>query len=250
MGTPASVPPTELIAVRHGESEGNVAREAAEAEQAELITIDQRDPDVPLSPRGRTQAEAVGRWLGEYASGAPLAAAWSSPYVRARQTAELALGVAQVALPVRVDERLRDRELGILDLLTSRGVTARYPAEADRRRWLGKLYYRPPGGESWADVALRLRSFLLDLERQEVTGPVVVFCHDAVIMLLRYVLEGLEEGELLDLARTTSVANGSVTRIVATDSGWTIAEFNDVQHLHAAGAPATRHEGETDDVRP
>jgi len=242
--------PTELIAVRHGESEGNVAREAAEAEQAELIKIDQRDPDVPLSARGRDQAEAVGRWLAGYAPGQPLAAVWSSPYVRARQTAEIALDVAQVALPVRVDERLRDRELGVLDLLTGRGVAARHPDEAERRRWLGKLYYRPPGGESWADVALRLRSFLVDVERQETRGGVLVFCHDALIMLLRYVLEGMEEAELLDLARTTSVANGSVTRIVAADGGWTIAGFNEVDHLHAAGTTPTEHEGETDDARP
>src|SRR3954471_5045527 len=209
MGTYGSVPPTELIAVRHGESEGNVAREAAEAEQAELITIDQRDADVPLSGRGRNQAAAVGRWLVDYAADQPLAAVWSSPYVRARQTAEIALQVAEVTVPVRIDERLRDGDLATPDLLTARGVAARYPDEAHRRRWLGKLYYRPPGGESWADVALRLRSFLVDVERQETRGGVLVFCHDALIMLLRYVLEGMEEAELLDLARTTSVANGS-----------------------------------------
>jgi broad specificity phosphatase PhoE len=241
------VPPTELIAVRHGESEGNVAREAAEAEQAELITIDQRDADVPLSGRGRNQAAAVGRWLVDYAADQPLAAVWSSPYVRARQTAEIALQVAEVTVPVRVDERLRDRELGILDLLTGRGVAARYPDEAHRRRWLGKLYYRPPGGESWADVALRLRSFLRDVE----PGAVVVFCHDAVITLLRYVLEGLDEAALLELARTTTVENASVTRIVATsDGGWKVAGFNETEHLRAAGASPTRHEGERDDARP
>ena len=35
-----------------------------------------------------------------------------------------------------------------------------YPDEAKRRDLLGKFYYRPPGGESWADVALRIRSVL------------------------------------------------------------------------------------------
>ena len=136
---------TELIAVRHGESEGNVAREAALAEQAQSITIDLRDPDVPLSSRGQAQAEAVGQLL----AGGPRGemAVWSSPYLRARQTAARALDAAGLALPIRVDERLRDRELGILDLLTARGVEERYPEEAQRRRWLGKLYYRPPGGE-------------------------------------------------------------------------------------------------------
>ena len=71
-------------------------------------------------------------------------------------------GVDQLAKVFAVDERLRDRELGILDALTAHGVDVRLPAEAARRRWLGKFYYRPPGGEAWTDVALRLRSFLRD----------------------------------------------------------------------------------------
>ena len=241
--------PTCVIAVRHGESTGNVAREAAEAERAELISIDQRDPDVPLSPRGEEQAAAVGRWLAGLPDGEP-AVVWSSPYVRARQTAQIALATAGLDRRIRVDERLRDRELGVLDLLTGRGVTARFPEEAQRRRWLGKLYYRPPGGESWSDVALRLRSFLADLERAEGTGgTVLVVCHDAVIMLLRYVLEGLEEAELLELARTTMVGNGSVSRFERVDGRWRVAAFNEQDHLRAEGAPTTEHGRETDDAR-
>ena len=233
--------------MRHGESEGNVAREAAVAEGAEVITVDRRDPDVPLSPRGREQAQAVGQWLAGFAPDGPLTT-WSSPYLRARQTAEIALTTAGLPTAMRVDERLRDRELGVLDLLTTRGVVARFPEEAQRRRWLGKLYYRPPGGESWADVALRLRSLLIDLERGE--GTVLLFCHDAVITLLRYVLEGMEEPELLELARTVTVANGSVTRLVREPDGpWQLAAYNEDDHLLAAGVTPTEHEGETDDAR-
>ena len=239
---------TEVIAVRHGESEGNVAREAAMAEQAELITIGQRDPDVPLSPRGRNQAEAVGRWLADYGA-QPLAAIWSSPYVRARQTAEISIALAQVPLRIRIDERLRDRELGVLDLLTGSGVAARFPEEAARRRWLGKMYYRPPGGESWSDVALRLRSFVADLERKPLEGAILVYCHDAVIMLLCYVLAELTVEQLLDMARAQNLGNGSVTRLVRTGpETWEVAAFNEQRHLVEAGAPRTQHEGEADDA--
>jgi broad specificity phosphatase PhoE len=239
---------TELILVRHGESEGNVAREAAEAEQADEILIDQRDPDVPLSGRGRSQAEAVGRWLADLAGERRPAIAWVSPYMRARQTAELALGAAALQLPLHVDERLRDRELGILDRLTSRGVTARYPDEARRRRYLGKMYYRPPGGESWADMALRLRSFLADLDRTHEGGCGLVVCHDAVILVLRYVLEELSEKEILDLAASQSLGNGSVTRIARPDAGgpWHTLEFNVQDHLTAYGSEPTAHEAEQD----
>ena len=76
----------------------------------------------------------------------------------------------------RLDERLRDRELGILDRLTSAGVEARFLEEGERRRWLGKFYYRPPGGESWADVVLRLRSLLADLDREHPGQEVLLVC--------------------------------------------------------------------------
>ena len=44
--------------------------------------------------------------------------------------------------------------------MTRSGIREQYPEEAQRRDLLGKFYYRPPGGESWADVALRVRSLL------------------------------------------------------------------------------------------
>jgi broad specificity phosphatase PhoE len=211
----------EIIAVRHGESEANRAAEAAEAEQADWVPVPQRDPDVPLTARGRMQAQAVGRWLAQHCDRTPTTVC-SSPFVRARQTAELALTRAQLHLPVRVDERLRDREVGLLDRLTARGVAARFPDEAARRRWLGEFYYRPPAGEAWTDVALRLRSFLGDIAA--VDGPAVIFAHDAVIVLLRYVLEGLDEQQVLELARARPVGTGSITHLVRTPATeWQLA---------------------------
>ncbi|MFW0770401.1 histidine phosphatase family protein [Arthrobacter koreensis] len=237
---------TELILIRHGESAGNVAATRAQETGAEVIDVGLRDPDVPLSSDGERQAMALGAWLAALPAGERADSVWSSPYLRARQTAELA-GLS----PFRVDERLRDRELGILDLLTSRGVAARYPAEAERKQWLGKFAYRPPGGESWADVALRLRSLLRDLDDAEDGRRVAVVCHDAVILLLRYVCEGLLEADLLDIASTASVRNGSITRLVRpTGTGfWAVADFNAVEHLAAGGAPVTEHAGD-DNVHP
>jgi len=238
-----AMPP--LILVRHGESAGNVAREQAEAAAADVIDIDQRDPDVPLSDLGLRQAQALGCWLAELAPAERPAGVWSSPYRRAVQTAAEALTTAGLELPIRRDERLRDRELGILDLLTSTGVRNRYPAEAVRRRWLGKLYYRPPGGESWADVALRLRSFLADLERSGSTGPLLVVCHDAVILLFRYVLQNLDETALFDLARAGSIRNASVTTLdYSPDGGWRPGLENFDDYLEQFGVSPAEHPGE------
>ena len=57
-----------------------------------------------------------------------------------------------------LDERLRERDLGLFDGMTGQGIKDTYPEEAARRSAMGKFYYRPPGGESWTDVVLRVRS--------------------------------------------------------------------------------------------
>ena len=217
----------ELIVVRHGESTANVAREHAEASGAELITVEARDADVPLSDVGLRQAQALGRWLARMPATAMPEAVWSSPYVRARQTAQAVLAAAGSPLAIRVDERLRDKELGVLDTLTSYGVRTRFPMEADRRRWLGKFYYRAPGGESWADMTLRLRSVLTDLDHDEEGQRVLIVTHDAVVMLLRYICEGLDEQSLLELASTATIVNTGLTRLVRDDGRqWQVADFN------------------------
>ncbi len=243
---PVSTGLTELLLVRHGESQGNVAATLAREAGAHVIEVPARDADVELSATGREQALALGRLFADFPEEQRAAAVWSSPYVRARQTAELAVKTGGWPAGILIDERLRDRELGILDMLTSAGVEARLPEEAARRRWLGKFYYRPPGGESWADVVLRLRSLLADLERQPGTERVVLVCHDALILLFRYILEGLTEPEILDIAATSTVLNASLTRFVRPDGAgpWILESFNMADHLVSEGVPVTEHAGD------
>ena len=134
-----------------------------------------------------------------------------SPYLRTRRTAEIALRSVGGNIPVRYDERIRDRELGVLDRLTMVGVEARYPAEAAARRKLGKFYHRPAGGESWADVLLRVRSAIADLRADHADQRLLVVTHDAVVLLFRYVIEGLDEDAVLDISRRISPVNCGVT---------------------------------------
>lgn len=240
---------TELILVRHGESEGNVAAARADAAGAEVIEIGLRDADVPLSAVGFEQAQALGTGLRWLAPDHTPTAVWSSPYVRAQQTAQTALAAAGLQLPYAVDERLRDRELGILDLLTTRGVMARYPYEAERRRWVGKFYHRPPGGESWADVILRVRSVLHDLDQLHPGGRVLVVCHDALVLALRYICEGMAEAQVLTEGATNPVKNVSLTRLLRQPDGigWQLLVYNDVSHLEVENAPMTQHAGDRSD---
>jgi probable phosphoglycerate mutase len=226
-----------LTVIRHGQSTGNVVASRAEADGLDAIDIPERDADVPLSDLGREQAAAVGRWLaGQHRPDVAVV----SPYLRTRQTAGAALG--DTGIPVVVDERLRDRELGVLDLLTARGVEERFPDEAARRRRLGKFYYRPPGGESWADVLLRRRSLLRELREDHPDGRVVLVAHEATVLLLRYLAEGLSEAELMEIAHATAVANCSITSWQNTGAGLRPELFNHVEHLHHHGTTATRQE--------
>jgi broad specificity phosphatase PhoE len=238
-----------LVLLRHGESEANIAAEEAERTGADRVAVPARDPDVELSTTGREQATAVGTALSGMTEGERPTAVWVSPYRRAQQTAELALAAAGLELPVRVDERLRDRELGVLDTLTSQGVEHLHPEEAERRRFLGKFYYRPPGGEAWTDLALRVRSALRDLDDAD-DERVLVVCHDAVIMLFRAVCERLGERELLDTARAHPVPNGALTTLVreSPDAPWRAVGVNDIGHLESEDV--TLHAGDPRGTNP
>lgn len=240
-GTLLRMTAAKIMLIRHGESVANVAATQAEAAGAEVIDVTARDADVPLSALGEQQAASLRPRLdAELGAERDRALVWSSPYLRAVSTAQLALDDRTFA----IDERLRDRELGILDALTARGVDARLPDEAARRRWLGKFYYRPPGGESWTDVALRLRSFAAELANPDADGrTVLLFTHDAVVSLFLYVLLGWTEEQLTCFLAERVVGNATVTTIVADGPAWRVATFSDDTHLTVAGLPATEHPG-------
>ena len=77
----------ELLLIRHGESEGNVAATEANLAGAEIIEVPARDADVNLSGVGREQATALGTALARIAEEYRPDAVVSSPYERAHQTA-------------------------------------------------------------------------------------------------------------------------------------------------------------------
>jgi 2,3-bisphosphoglycerate-dependent phosphoglycerate mutase len=199
--------PRQLWLVRHGQSAGNVARDRAEAAGLHDIELEQRDVDVPLSALGERQSDALGRWFGALPEDQQPTVVLSSPYVRAMQTATRLMP----ALECCVDERLREKELGALDRLTHAGIVAKFPHEAEQYARLGKFYYRGPGGESWCDVVLRLRSVLDELRLQYADERVLIVAHQVTVLCFRYVLERLSEAEILTIDRAKDVANCSVT---------------------------------------
>jgi broad specificity phosphatase PhoE len=239
--------PSSLWLVRHGESAGNVARDAAEAAGLPMIDVATRDMDVPLSARGESQARTLGEWLGRLPEDERPTHTMSSPYVRAQTTARLALeaaGCPPHEIDVEIDERLREREFGVLDRLTRAGIAEHYPEQAAARAFLGKFYHRPPGGESWADVALRLRSLLDSVGRQYAGDRLLVVSHQVVILVMRYLLERLSEAELLSIDRAQELANCSVAEFdfdpsIGRHGGMRLVRWNDVTPLERAGEAVT-----------
>ena len=229
--------PASLTVVRHAESQGNVANARARAAEAHQLELDVRDADIDLSDNGTRQADALGRWFGSLASDERPTLVLSSPYRRALHTATRTVG--DTGLEIIVDERLRERELGLFDGLTGRGIRDRYAEEAERRTRIGKFYYRPPQGESWADVVLRVRSLFADLRTGFADARIWVFSHQAVIMSLRHVLEGLDEKETLDLDRRLTIGNASVTTYERRDDDLHLSTFADESAVGRADAAPT-----------
>ena len=202
--------PKRLYLVRHGQSQGNVARDHADAHGLATIGIDVRDVDVPLSNFGHQQAEAAGRWFATLPEEERPEVILSSPYLRARQTARAicdAGGLAGGKARTVIDERLREREFGVFDGLTTIGIREKYPEEAAHRRRLGKFYHRPPGGESWADVILRLRSALNSINLHYANRRVLIVCHQVVVLCMRYILEELDEQQILGIDKQSEIFN-------------------------------------------
>jgi broad specificity phosphatase PhoE len=245
--------PDLLLVARHGESAGNVARDQAEGSGAAMIDIAERDMDVDLSDLGREQARSLGRWLSD-ARRRPTVVL-SSPYVRALRTSELAVEAGELDVEIVGDERLREREFGALDRLTRAGIEERYPDEAKARARLGKFYHRPPGGESWCDVGLRVRSAIDSVGREYGGERVLVVAHQVVIHMFHYVLEHLDEHTLLAASRERELANCSITTFVhdpglGRHGGMRLDRYDDVAALEEDDTRTTAEPDAAAGLRP
>ncbi|MYN05408.1 histidine phosphatase family protein [Pseudoduganella sp. DS3] len=238
--------PQHIWLVRHGQSAGNVARDVATEANELLIDIAERDVDVPLSALGLRQADALAQWFAAMPPGRQPNVVLYSPYLRARATAQAVLQCLgpDDMLAVQADERLREKEFGITDRLTARGIAHKYPELAEQRNHVGKFYFRPPGGESWCDVILRLRSVLDTITREYRRERVLIIGHQVIVNCFRYLFERLDEGAILAIDRAADVPNCGVTSYQfnpqAGKRGKLVLELeNFVTPLRDSGTPIT-----------
>jgi broad specificity phosphatase PhoE len=170
----------KLIFLRHGQTAYNF--------ESRL----QGQRDVSLDGKGREQAGAVGRFLGDSlgAQVARLESAngfWASPLGRARQTMEIARAAMGLgAQPYHLDGRLLELSFGDWEGMTWDQIESAYPGAIETRE-ADKWNYTPPGGESYAELTERVRAWLS--EREDDT---LVVSHGGVARALMALLAGVE----------------------------------------------------------
>ena len=160
-----------VVLVRHGQTDVN----------AQGRFLSRSDP--PLNEIGRAQASKLASAIA--ALDAPTI--FASPMRRCVETAQLAAPYLQ---PVLCEE-LREVDFGQWESLTTEEVEARYPGELDRRGQ-SPVEYRPPGGESFADVARRLGALLAELHKERCA---VIVSHRGTLGVLERLIRGLALGD-------------------------------------------------------
>jgi broad specificity phosphatase PhoE len=129
--------------------------------------------------------------------------------------------------------------------LTHFGIGQQYPELDEERRHVGKFYFRPPGGESWCDVILRLRSLLEMVTREYAGQRVLVIAHQVIVNCMRYLVERLDEKQILKIDRQGGVPNCGVTAYKACgshpgDRTLNLDVVNFVAPLEQENIPVTR----------
>ena len=178
-----------ILLARHGETAENRERRF------------QGQKDVPLNERGREQARA----LADQAAGEGIAGLYTSPLVRARETAEI-VGAA-LGLEPRPDDRLKEVDVGDWQDRLKEDI-AREEPELWAAFGRGGEDWRFPGGESLLEQQERVIAALVDItQRREL--PALVVCHRGVIRaaLAHTHIRGL------DTYHEWTVPNGELIRL-------------------------------------
>jgi NAD+ kinase len=193
--------PIDLVLVRHGESESNLASKASKRGDTSLHTPEFRARHNGLhrlTAKGRRQAAAAGAWLRANGYG-EFDRRYVSDYVRAKETAGL-LGVDGPGW--FVDPLLREREWGKLDGAPWPERNA-HMAKSLITKDTDPFYWIPPGGESIAHLTTRLRPLFDTLHRECSQHKVLVVAHGEVMWALRFMLERMTVQAWSDIENST-----------------------------------------------
>lgn len=190
--------PVDLVLVRHGRSEGNEAREQSKHGNNSCYTEEfraRRNREWRLTDLGIAQAKAAGGWIRDHIA-STFSRYYTSEYLRARETA------GYLDLPGASwvqDILLRERSWGRADFVMPESERyERFAAELAARRE-DPCYWRPPEGESLAEVCLRVERVLNTLRRDCPGGRCILATHEDVMWAARFVVEGMTQEQWREL---------------------------------------------------
>lgn len=181
--------PQDLVIIRHGESEGNIAQAKSRNEGDHSVYTEafraQHGSRHRLTPRGILQAQAAGDWLRAHGLGS-FDHAYIAEYIRAIETGGH-LNLTDTLW--QTSDALRERDSGLLDALPENERRTHFPLHA-RQAEQNPFFGSPPDGESLADVMIRLHAgFLPTLRAQNASERCIIVSHGRTIRALRAILE-------------------------------------------------------------
>ena len=216
--------PNDLVFVRHGQSEANIAQHADKtgrlhAKHAEIY--DRPDWEQRLSTLGVEQAGQAKAWFDEHLGGAKsFDLRYFSPFLRTRETAAY-LGGEDCGDWI-MDDRVVERSWGTYGALSRAEREHRYSLAAKmygQSPWYTKL----PGGESRYEVSDRFRDFQGTLHREAAGLRVLVVTHGDFMGIARYNIERMlpEQFEEVERDDSQDVKNCAIfhySRVNPTDA--------------------------------
>lgn len=171
--------PLDIVLVRHGESEGNLANKRDRAGDSSLMTKEHKDRHNStwrLTGKGIEQAEAAGNWIRENIQG-QFDHYLVSPFVRAVETA------GYLDLPDaswEIDPYLIERDHGDLDGISQEAKDRLFSNNLAKRA-LNEFYWRPPNGETRLEAGLRWDRIMLSLSQRHSEHKVIIVAHETLI---------------------------------------------------------------------
>ena len=198
----------KLYFVRHGESEANTQQ-----------VISNYGSPFGLTERGRQQAHV----LANHLKGMPITTMYSSPVLRAMDTADILY--QSLGLPYRVTEALREYNCGVLE------------GKSDEESWrLHRQHYedwtlrhdylsKPEGGESFVDIQNRFMPFIESLKRNDDEDILLVGHGGLFHLMLPLILTNIDN----DFVRSHGVGHTECVIAELNSDGFVCLQWGDIQ---------------------
>ena len=198
---------TELILIRHGETEWN--------SQLRM----QGHSNSNLSAVGQAQIRALGQWM----KNVPFDLIYSSYSLRAKQTAEAITQFSGHEL--QFDQRLREKNLGVFEGLTSEEARERHPEVFRLFKTAGSKYVIDEG-ESTQQLQDRALEIVNEIRIKHPEERVLLVTHGGFIRVVMKHSLGLS----LETPTRFLIRNTGVFRLVWEDK-WLVSQMGGVSHL-------------------